>query len=293
MFYRRKLLLSLLQSLGRPVNKVDLQKYLFLVCAGQEKPSFEFIPHRFGCYSFQIDADKRTLTKYRLIEDCDDWRLSGEVSYLRLLTAADRERVEHVAETFGSTRGRKLIRHVYTEYPYYAINSEIRSDVLTDREQEMVKMSRPKAASARLFTIGYEGKTLERFLNQLIQHRIRVLCDVRRNPVSMKFGFSKNPLRKAVNAIGIDYIHIPELGISSAKRAHLATQGDYEALFEHYRRTTLAEGKDSLNEIVRLIRKYRRVALTCFEEGPQQCHRGCIADDLQLRADFPYRTAHL
>ncbi|MGY9014452.1 MAG: DUF488 family protein [Rhodospirillales bacterium] len=66
----------------------------------------------------------------------------------------------------------------------------------------MVESPRPTAASARLFTIGYEGKTLERFLNQLVQHRIRVLCDVHRNPVSMKFGFSKNRLRKAVNAMG-------------------------------------------------------------------------------------------
>lgn len=115
---------------------------------------------------------------------------------------ADRQRVEHIAETFGITRGRKLIRHVYTEYPYYAVNSEIRSEVLSRCEQDIVESSRPTAASGRLFTIGYEGKTLERFLNQLIQHRVRVLCDVRRNPVSMKFGFSKNPLRKAVNAMG-------------------------------------------------------------------------------------------
>ena len=67
MFYRRKLLLGLLQSIGRPVNKVDLQKYLFLVCVDQKKSAYEFIPHRFGCFSFQIDADKRTLTKYGLV----------------------------------------------------------------------------------------------------------------------------------------------------------------------------------------------------------------------------------
>ena len=67
MFYRRKLLLGLLQSIGRPVNKVDLQKCLFLVCVDQKKSAYEFIPHRFGCFSFQIDADKRTLTKYGLV----------------------------------------------------------------------------------------------------------------------------------------------------------------------------------------------------------------------------------
>jgi len=293
MFYRRKLLLSLIQGLNRPVQKVDLQKYLFLLCVSQDKPSYEFIPHRFGCYSFQIDADKRTLTKYGLIKNRDEWQLSDDTRYLHLLTAHDRDRVNNIVREFGEIRGRRLIKHVYKNYPYYAINSEIRADVLTLREQQVVESSRPSPASATLFTIGYEGKTLERFLNQLIQHRIKILCDVRRNPVSMKFGFSKNPLMRAVNAIGITYVHIPALGIASAKRSNLTTQDHYDSLFEEYRRTTLADNGASLDEVMRLIRRQGRTALMCFEEGPQQCHRGCVAEALQARPEFRYRMVHL
>lgn len=293
MYYRRKLLLALIQALNRPVDKVDLQKYLFLVCVDQEKPSYEFIPHRFGCYSFQIDADKRTLAKYGLIKDAENWKLSDEIRYLHLLTPPDRERVGKVVETFKRLRGRKLIQHVYRAYPYYAINSQIREQVLTPSEQRIVEAARPKPASARLFTIGYEGKTLESYLNQLIANRVKILCDVRKNPVSMKFGFSKNPLMRAVNAVGIEYVHLPELGIASDKRRELETQDDYDALFAKYRQTTLVDNSAALDEVMALIRKHGRLAMTCFEYGAHRCHRGCLADALTTRSDFSHRVIHL
>lgn len=293
MYYRRKLLLALIEGLNRQVNKVDLQKYLFLVCQTQDKPAYEFIPHRFGCYSFQVDADKRTLTKYGLIHDRDVWQLSGKNRYLHLLNPPDREHVDKVVSEYGKLKGRKLIQQVYRAYPYYAINSEIRDDVLAPSEQRAVAAARPTPAAARVFTIGYEGKTLERYLNQLIEHQVKVLCDVRRNPVSMKFGFSKNPLRRAVNAIGVAYVHIPALGIESSKRRQLDTQDDYDALFNEYRATTLAGNEAALGELMALIRKHRRAALTCFEAGAEQCHRGCVVEALQARDDFHHRTVHL
>lgn len=54
---------------------------------------------------------------------------------------------------------------------------------------------------------------LEQYLNKLIENDVKVLCDVRRNPISMKFGFSKHQLIKACNGVGIEYKHIPEVGI--------------------------------------------------------------------------------
>ncbi|WP_348602891.1 DUF488 family protein [Bartonella tribocorum] len=41
------------------------------------------------------------------------------------------------------------------------------------------------------FTIGYEGKSLENYLNCLLENNIKILCDVRKNPISRKYGFSK------------------------------------------------------------------------------------------------------
>ena len=64
---------------------------------------------------------------------------------------------------------------------------------------------------------------IEAFINNLIQNDIRLLCDVRKNPLSRKFGFSKGKLSHILDTIGIKYVHIPDLGIESDKRRSLDT----------------------------------------------------------------------
>lgn len=66
-----------------------------------------------------------------------------------------------------------------------------------------------------------------------------MLCDVRRNPWSRKYGFSKSTLSNACEGVGIRYEHLPELGIVSDARRNLETQADYDALFAHYERYDL------------------------------------------------------
>ena len=270
-----------------------MQKYLFLVSREQKNPSYHFVPYRFGCYSFQADADKRTLTKYGLIRDHNKWVLDSQERFLHDIKPEDRNAIGRIVQHFGQVRGGDLVRHIYQTYPYYAINSDIRTEVLDPEEQEKVEASRPTGKPARLFTIGYEGQSLEQFLNKLIGQSVAVLCDVRRNPVSMKYGFSKRQLQHACDGIGIGYVHMPELGIDSQKRRHLNSRSDYDSLFSDYVKTTLSENKDALDSIIRRVRDDGRVALTCFEADPDQCHRGCVASELRSRADFKYRVAHL
>jgi len=294
MYYRRKVLLALLEALDREISKTALQKYLFLATVEQAHPSYEFVPYRYGCFSFQADADKRTLTKYGFIRDQDNWILVHKRQFFHLLKHEDQNAILRVAERVGHLSNTELIQHVYREYPYYAINSEIRHEILDRREQAKVDAARPANRSqARLFTIGYEGQSLERYLNRLIDCNIKALCDVRRNPLSMKFGFSKQQLRKAAEGLGIAYIHLPELGIESKKRRDLHSPSDYSALFNEYTQTTLAQSTGALRQIMSLINKYDRVALTCFESDHGFCHRSCIVDALTHRNDFHYRVTHL
>jgi len=59
---------------------------------------------------------------------------------------------------------------VYRRYPYYAIRSEIIEQVLPSPEdREKVDAARPPQKKPGLLTIGYEGKSLEMYLNQLIK----------------------------------------------------------------------------------------------------------------------------
>jgi len=147
--------------------------------------------------------------------------------------------------------------------------------------------------NASLFTIGYEGIALETYLRRLDSNGIKVLCDVRRNPVSMKFGFSKNQLKNASSALGIDYLHLPELGIESGKRKTLESDSDYKKLFQEYKSTTLKSQGESLELILRTIEQNGRVALTCFEADHSQCHRGCVSDALRSRGIKNDQVAHI
>ncbi|MCI5212523.1 MAG: DUF488 domain-containing protein, partial [Candidatus Electrothrix sp. ATG2] len=111
---------------------------------------------------------------------------------------------------------------------------------------------------------------------------VRLLCDVRMNPISRKFGFSKGRLSELLPTVGIEYRHIPELGIASGSRKTLHTASDYQLLFTAYRKE-MHEKKEHLSKITRLMERYGRLALTCFEGQPSFCHRHCISDYLEKK----------
>ena len=69
MYYRRKILLSLLENFDGQLNKTSLQKLLFIYTRWQEKKAFDFVPYKYGCYSFQAIQDLKTLGKYGLVRE--------------------------------------------------------------------------------------------------------------------------------------------------------------------------------------------------------------------------------
>ena len=131
-------------------------------------------------------------------------------------------------------------------------------------------------SDAVLFTIGYEDISLEKYINKLIINDVKILCDVRKNAFSYKYGFSKSQLKMACQGAGIKYVHLPALGIESELRQDLRSQKDYDILFEKYE-NTIMESNDSIDVIIELLKTDKRVALTCFEKNPLQCHRSRIA----------------
>jgi uncharacterized protein (DUF488 family) len=124
------------------------------------------------------------------------------------------------------------MKHTYLSFPYYAINSKTAKDLLHDEQYQKIIKARPLNSNTILFTIGYEGISLEEYLNRLIKNDVKLLIDVRNNPVSMKFGFSKSQIQKYCESLGIEYMHIPEVGIISKQRQELNSQKDYDNLFE-------------------------------------------------------------
>jgi uncharacterized protein (DUF488 family) len=120
-----------------------------------------------------------------------------------------------------------------------------------------------------------------------------LLCDVRRNPLGRKYAFFKRTLSKSCEGVGIRYEHLPELGIASEKRRSLQTQADYDALFAVYERESLPNQQGALGSVRGWIESGERVALTCFERLPEQCHRHCVAEALKAEGGGRFAPRHL
>lgn len=293
MYYRRKLILALFEAFGGYLTAKQFQKYLFLVTRKQDIKSFDFIPYYYGCFSFQANQDILTLAKIGCLEITDTpigrmVHLKETSNYMADLTIFDQSAINDIRKNFGGMNQGDLIRYTYVNYPYFAIKSTIAKDILSP--DELVKVNQQKRIYdiPALFTIGYEGKSLESYINSLIINDVHVLCDVRKNAYSQKYGFSKSQLEKACKGVGITYVHIPELGIESNMRANLCSQKDYDELFDIYEKTTLKENWTYLLKVRELINQYKRVALTCFEKDPKQCHRSRVAAALMNLPDKKY-----
>jgi uncharacterized protein (DUF488 family) len=292
---RQRLLLRLLDALGGRAGNLDFQKLLFLYCQEPAAAAaYEFVPYKFGAFSFTSYADRRKLVDRELLAvDEHHWQLTdmGKAVVGRqqdpLLAA--------FARRFRSLRGDDLVGETYRRFPYYAIRSEIAGRILHGDKAALrrIEAARPLAKTPAISTIGYEGRTIEGYFNELLRSGVTLLCDVRRNPISRKYGFSKSTLAKGCEGVGIGYEHLPELGIASEQRQNLDTQADYDALFEDYESEQLPLQGNALMKIREWIVSGARVALTCYERLPQQCHRHCVAEAIETKFGQAFMARHL
>ena len=294
MFYRRKLILALLQLFDGQLDKIRLQKLLFLFANKQAKAAYDFIPYKFGCYSYSANADMTAMvTRGFLTEDEKTFAKKDPTDYLKQLKPADLKLLQEVITNYGKMSANALMKHTYINFPFYAIKSEAAENILTKDELDKVIKAKPKGNKTVLFTIGYEGISLEEYLVRLLKNDVKVLVDVRNNPLSMKYGFSKSQLIKYCANLGIDYVHIPEVGIQGDQRQELNTQNDYDKLFDVYRKNNLSKTRTSQNEILKLLKQHKRIALTCFEANICQCHRKHLAEAIETLPGFDYQVKHI
>jgi len=232
---------------------------------------YDFVPYKFGAYSFQLEEDLSILQR--------DGYVSISVDSKRRQIKALGKYDQKPSFVICPERGDDLIRKTYQKYPYFTINSEILGRIFNKAESEQYLIERQSYINENqvLFTIGYEGKSIESFVNTLIRNGIRKLCDVRKNPLSRKFGFSKGKLQHIMETVNIEYEHLPELGIKSDKRTFLEMPEDYEALFEEYAKM-MPKLESELEKLYAFFNFNKRIALMCYELEPKMCHRHVIKD---------------
>lgn len=133
-----------------------------------------------------------------------------------------------------------------------------------------------------LATIGYEGARLQDFIACLRGAGVDRLVDVRAVAHSRRPDFRRSALAAALQAAGIAYLHLPQLGNPADGRA-AAKAGDltgYRAIFTAHLAGPPAQA--ALAEVLRLAGE-SGICLMCYERDAAHCHRGLIARDLSER----------
>ena len=255
---------------------------------------YEFVPYRYGAFSFTSYDDKRKLIEQGLLANEDDtWQLTSDGT---AVSVGERDRsIKRFANLHGDLRGIPLVAEAYRRHPYYAIRSEILPDVLGDDQDayQRIESAQPMTSRGTLLTIGYEGRGLENYLNLLLRAGVTLLCDVRRNAVSRKYGFAKSTLANACQWVGIRYEHRPQLGISTERRQTLRTSADYIRLFAEYKVRDLRQQRETVAEAVTWVKSGESVAFTCYERDARQCHRRPLAATIKRQSAIESPVKHL
>ncbi|PHR19308.1 MAG: hypothetical protein COA37_17925 [Hoeflea sp.] len=130
-----------------------------------------------------------------------------------------------------------------------------------------------------LYTIGYEGTDISRFITTLQAAGVKRVADVRAVAVSRKKGFSKRKLAERLAENGIEYVHFVDLGDPKPGR-EAARAGRYEEFRDIYcNHLESPEAQESLGKL-RAIVSEKATCLLCFERDPKTCHRSIVAAEV-------------
>jgi uncharacterized protein (DUF488 family) len=141
-----------------------------------------------------------------------------------------------------------------------------------------------------LFTIGYEGTTIDRVIAALRAAGVAHLLDVRALPNSRKPGFSRRQLEAAVEAAGMRYTHLRGLGTPKPGR-DAARRGDVATMHRIFAVQLATPEADFDLERAAAISAEAPACLLCFERDHAACHRDIVAGLLRRRTGAP--VAHL
>jgi len=129
-----------------------------------------------------------------------------------------------------------------------------------------------------VYTIGYKGKSLQDFINQLRAAGVDAVIDIRLRNTSHLAGFTKRDDLAFLlqEGFGIAYEHHPELAPTpEIREAYLADKdwAAYEAQFLPllHERHAEAVGQD-------ILARFRSPCLLCAEPTAEHCHRRLVAE---------------
>lgn len=140
-----------------------------------------------------------------------------------------------------------------------------------------------------LATIGYQGASLEGFLETLTDAGVGVVIDVREAPYSKRQEFCKKELNEALGGAGIEYVHLGGLGNPPEGReaAREGRDGDFQTIFAAHMTTDAY--RDDMNRAVK-IAENGAACLMCTERDVNHCHRKIVAEGVSFVLDMEVRN---
>ncbi len=127
-----------------------------------------------------------------------------------------------------------------------------------------------------LFTIGYEGTTVDRVLAALREAGVVHIVDVRAVTSSRKPGFSRRQLEAAALEAGLHYTHLRALGTPKPGR-DAARRGDAATMHRIFDAHMQAPEPQADLARAAAISREAPTCLLCFERDHLMCHRDILA----------------
>jgi len=135
-----------------------------------------------------------------------------------------------------------------------------------------------------LYTIGYEGLSIDAFMSLLRENDIETVVDVRELPLSRKPGFSKKTLENLLNLSGREYVHMVDLGCPKPIRDRYRIDADWKRYTVGFLKY-LDTQQDVIAELSTLAAS-SNCALLCYEADYNFCHRSMVANAVKQFARF-------
>lgn len=269
---RQNTIIRILDRLNGVTSKLHLVKLAFLLSKESQDPPrsaiYEFVPYKYGPYSFTLYYDLAHLDQAGLIRTtATDVHLVGpRTEQSRDLAFGFSAEIDRLIDQYSALPVSSLVADVYRRYPWYTAKSD-------DLSKRAVKL--PQAPIA-IYKVGYEDVMVDGLMSRLLWSGVARLIDVRCNPVARRFGFHKSTLLRVCTALGIEYVHMPDLGVPSKLRQDLGDDDSYAKLFDWYEAELGKSKQSAVAQVIPLI-KSKPSALMCREADPACCHRSRLA----------------
>lgn len=124
-----------------------------------------------------------------------------------------------------------------------------------------------------VLSVGYERRSIEEFIELLVNHGVVKVVDVREKPASRKPGFSKRSLAEHLESAGIEYLHL-----RSAGNPFRTLKADIDHCLQLYK-SHLCENPEAV-EMLAAELENETVAVLCYERDHESCHRSVLLDAL-------------